>query len=325
LFTFAFTTSNIDCLNTTIITRLKTCVLSAIPKALKTAWWLIKITVPVTFIVFLLNFTGILHIVSGWLNPFFSLLGLPGESAFVLITSVFANVYSVVAVISTLGMPVREAVILAVMCLISHGFLIETAVLRKTGSSVIRMLLLRLSASLVAGVLLNLILPELPGYVNASVAIEETSFVNSFINWGTSMFFLCLKIMILISSLLILQRILEEFGIIRLLSFLLKPLLKVFGLPESTSLSWLVANIVGLAYGSAIMMEQVEEGRLSRADADLVNHHVAVSHSQLEDPLLFLAIGLPMHWLMWPRLLLAIAAVWLRRAELSIRNRHSKS
>lgn len=299
--------------------RIVSCVQQAVPKALKTAWWLIKITVPVTFAVFVLNYTGILQVVSTAIEPFFRFLGLPGESAFVLITSMLANVYSVVAVLSTLGLPIRESVILAVMCLISHGFLIETAVLKRTGSSAYRMLLLRLVSSLVAGVLLNWLLPTMPGKVLNTATAVQGSFLQSFLAWGQGMFFLCIKIMVLITGLLILQRLLEEFGVIKLLSRLMRPLLTVFGLPESTSLSWLIANIVGLAYGSAVMMEQVETKKLSKADADLVNHHVAISHSQLEDPLLFLAIGLPMHWLIWPRVLLAIAAVWLRKLELAWR------
>jgi hypothetical protein len=57
---------------------------------------------------------------------------------------------------------------------------------------------------------------------------------------------------------------------------------------------------------------------MNRQDADLLNHHVALSHSQLEDPLLFLTLGYAIHWLIWPRLIIAIAAVWIRKAELKL-------
>ena len=55
---------------------------------------------------------------------------------------------------------------------------------------------------------------------------------------------------------------------------------------------------------------------MSRSAADLLNHHVAVSHSQLEDPLLFSTLGYALHWLIWPRMLMALLAVWLRKLEL---------
>jgi hypothetical protein len=110
-----------------------------------------------------------------------------------------------------------------------------------------------------------------------------------------------------------LQKLLEEFGIIKALNTPLKPFMKVMGLPRSTTFSWIVANVLGLAYGSAIIMEEVEEGKMSRKDADLLNHHIVVSHSQLEDPLLFAAIGVPLFWIIWPRVVLAIIVVWLRK------------
>jgi hypothetical protein len=71
------------------------------------------------------------------------------------------------------------------------------------------------------------------------------------------------------------------------------------------------------------MISQVTEGGLPRGDADLVNHHIAVSHSQLEDTLLFVAVGLPVLWLMVPRFLLAIAVVWLRRMEIYLKGKKS--
>ncbi len=81
----------------------------------------------------------------------------------------------------------------------------------------------------------------------------------------------------------------------------------------------------GLSYGGAIMISQSEEGKLSREDADLLNHHIAVSHSQLEDPLLFVAIGYPMAVLVIPRVLLAVGYVWLRRLEIWIKSGKKQS
>jgi hypothetical protein len=52
---------------------------------------------------------------------------------------------------------------------------------------------------------------------------------------------------------------------------------------------------------------------MTKEDADLLNHHISISHSQLEDPLLFLTLGYTLHWLIWPRVIVAIAAVWLKK------------
>lgn len=113
--------------------------------------------------------------------------------------------------------------------------------------------------------------------------------------------------------LMILQKILQEFNLVQLLSKPLNPLLKLMGLPPSTSFLWIVANSLGLAYGSAVMLEEVNQNRVTRKDADLLNYHIAISHSNLEDLLLFAALGVPILWMLIPRVIIAIAAVWGRR------------
>jgi spore maturation protein SpmB len=287
----------------------------ALPRSWKTTRWLIKITIPVSFGVFLLDFTGILATISLYTAPVFQYAGLPGEAALVFFTSIFTNIYSVIAIISMLGLPVREGVILATMCLISHGFIIESVVLRKTGSNLWRMLGLRLVMSFVAALLLNLILPQFGGFVRGGIEKEHLQFLPALSAWFWLMLRMSLKILVLVTLLMIMQKAFEEFGILGLITRLLKLMMKIFGLSPEVSFGWFVGNAVGLAYGSAVLIEQVNEGQVTRKQADLLNHHLSVSHSQLEDPLLFYAIGLPILWLMWPRVILAIIAVWVRKLE----------
>ncbi|NOU46480.1 MAG: nucleoside recognition protein [Bacteroidales bacterium] len=293
---------------------------------MKTSWWLIKITVPVSFGVMLLDYFGLLTLMAQYTGPVFKLFGLPGISAIVLVTSIFTNIYSVVAVLSMLQLPMREGMILATMCLVSHGFLIETAVMKRTGSSAIRMLLLRLTGSFIIGWSLNLMMPGSISVEVPTLIQQQGDFGLVFIHWLRSISVTVLKILVLVNVLLIFQRILDEFGWMDAIEKPLAPFMKIMGLPRSTTLSWVVANLIGLAYGSAIMIEESEKGKMSREDADLLNHHVSLSHSQLEDPLLFLTLGYAIHWLIWPRIILAIAAVWLRKAELRMvaiyRNHH---
>lgn len=285
---------------------------------MKTAWWLIKITVPVSFGVMLLDYFGILTLMAQYTGPVFRHLGLPGISAIVLVTSVFTNIYSVVAILSLLQLPMREGMILATMCLVSHGFLIETAVMRRTGSSAIRMLLLRLTGSFVIGWMLNLAMPgSMSNDIHSLIQLHQ-EFSIVFLHWLSSISQTTMKILVLVNVLLIFQRIMDEFGWIGAIEKPLSPFMKMMGLPRSTTLSWVVANLIGLGYGSAIMIDESEKGKMNREDADLLNHHIALSHSQLEDPLLFLTLGYAIHWLIWPRIIMAIASVWLRKAELKI-------
>lgn len=83
-----------------------------------------------------------------------------------------------------------------------------------------------------------------------------------------------------------------------------------------------MANAIGLTYGSALLIEQVDRGKLSLSEGDLFNHHVGISHSLLEDTLLFVALGVPLIWVMVPRLLLAFCVVWIERGRRALA-RHS--
>jgi spore maturation protein SpmB len=298
------------------ISLFKKCIVTAFPKGLKTAWWLIKITIPVSFGVLFLDFYGLLELMARITGPVFNYIGLPGISAIVFITSIFTNIYSVIAVLTTLNLPIREGIIIGTMCLVSHNFIIETAVLRKTGSSVTRMLILRLAGSFLIGWFLNKVIPGSFSNNFISPNREHGELIPVLIKWSMAITYTTVKIIILVVLLLILQEILEEFGLIRWMERPLAPVLKLMGLPDTTAFSWIVANTIGLAYGSAIMINQVENGKMKKQEADLLNHHISLSHSQLEDPLLFLAIGYVIHWMIWPRIIIAIIAVWLRKLEI---------
>jgi len=76
-----------------------------------------------------------------------------------------------------------------------------------------------------------------------------------------------------------------------------------------------VANTLGLAYGAAVMIDEVKEGKISVGDVDLLNHHISVSHSNVEDLLLFTAIGGALPWMLLSRWVMSLLLVWERRLE----------
>jgi spore maturation protein SpmB len=291
----------------------------SLKSGMKTALWLLKLTIPVSFAVFMLDYWGVLDGIAKLTEPFFGLLGLTGKASIVLITSYFVNIYSVIAVMATLDISLREGLILANMCLIAHSLIVETGILKKTGSSAWRMVLLRVVSGFLVAWLLNMILPPIEGMIHIQAGMAEPGFWNSFIHWTKAMAITSLKIVILVNLLLILQKLLSETGILKWLEKPFSPVMKMMGLPLKTSFLWIVANTIGLSYGGAIMISQSVEGSLTLREADLLNHHIAISHSQLEDTLLFAAIGLSVPWLMLPRFILAVVVVWLRRLELVLK------
>ena len=306
----------------TVYKRLYNSSTSAIPKAGKTIWWLLKIILPISLIVSFLQYWGIVSLIASFLSPAFSLIGLPGESAVVFITSIFLPLYAPIAIITTLPLDLREITILALMCLISHNLFVETAVQKKTGSSALIMFFLRLSTSLIGAFILNLLLPE---HIGSSHTIQQSivfpNVQDMLYSWMISAGLLSLKISLIITGLLILQNILKEFNILIVIARTFAPLMRLLGLSRDCSFLWFIAQTLGLAYGSAVSIEAVESKTISLRNANLLNYHIAINHSLLEDTLLFAAIGVPVGWIVAPRFILAILVVWSVRGIAKFRHK----
>ena len=309
--------------NKTFSKRLLSSIKNALPNAMRTAWWVVKLTVCVSLVITILDYIGVVKWFSQLVTPIFTHIGLTGEAALAYVTGYFVNVYSAIAAVTTLDLSFRAITIIGVMCLCSHNIIIETAVQKKTGSSAIRMGILRTLAAFAAAFILNLVLPEA---TEKTTSVEHIATNNNIIEvlilWGKKTLILVLRMVTLIVLLTILQRILNEFGVMKILSKIFSPLLYIFGLPTKASFLWIIANTLGLAYGAAVMIEEIEQGRISKIESDLLNHHIAISHSNLEDLLLFVAIGASFWWLLIVRLFLAFIAVWIRRLELFFKHQY---
>lgn len=299
----------------TIFLRIWKCVKLALPKSGRTCLWLFKIILPISLLVRLLQYSGWLSAISGYIEPAFSLIGLPGETAIIFITSIFCPLYAPIALIASVSLGLREATILAVMCLVAHNLPVESSVQSRTGSSFWTMTLLRISMAFVVAFFLNWVMPaEGWGTTGAAGGIEAcNSWWDVIVLWFFSSMKVIITILLIVTALMILHYILEEFRLMKRLSTFFAPLMKLFGLPEDTAFLWLVGNLVGLAYGGAIMMEQMENKKLSYTNGNLLNYHLAINHSMLEDTLIFVAIGISAGWIIGTRLLFAAIVVWAKR------------
>ncbi len=303
------------------INRAVSSVKEILPKTLKTCLWLVRITVLVTLGVLFLEYFNILPYISEFLSPVFNLMGLPGEAALAYVSGYFVNVYSAIAVMATLNLDIRTVTILAAMILAAHNMITETAVQKKTGSSAVRMVLVRTISSLIIGYTLNLIIPG----GGKMAVIEATATDLTLIEMLEVWFFKTLKLVVMMSVLIftlsIIQRLLAEFGVIRWLSKFMRPVMAFFGLPAKTAFLWIVANTLGLAYGAAVMIDETESGKITKKDVDLVNHHISISHSNLEDVFLVASVGASIPWLLASRWTLSFLLVWELRLEMFIRKK----
>ena len=285
----------------------------AIKPALKTVLWLLSIMIPVSFAVTLLQHWGVLNLIANALEPVCRVFGLRGEAALVIVTTALMNIYSGIAVIQSIPFTAREICIMALMGLFAHNLIVETLVQIKTGSSGLRMVCLRLAGAIAGGLFLHWALPADDTVTIHGVAAGQLPFLLLMQNWFTGTLWLTFKIICIVVTLNILQRLLEEFGVMKLLARRAAPLLRPMGLPANTAFLWIIAYVVGLAYGAASLIEHRKENKISAEEANLLNHHIALSHSLLEDTTLYVAIGVGVGWITLPRIVLAVVAVWVVR------------
>lgn len=293
--------------------KLLLCLRSAVRPTWRSASWLLQLMIPITFCVTVMQHFGVLQWIAQYLNPVFSYLGLPGESAVIFLSGAMAGTYSGLAAMMTIPLTLRQATILALMIALCHALPMECAVNKKTGSSFWKMAMIRIVMAFACALYLNMVLPEMQADFVYMGAAADSSLTEVLTTWVLSQTKMAFMVFGIIYALMIVQRMLEAYSLLSPLSTLLSPLMTIFGLPKNSAYMWLVGNVLGISYGSAVMLEMKEQGAISDDDANDVNFHLIMNHSLLEDTIVFALAGISALWIVSTRVLFALIVVWGRK------------
>ena len=285
---------------------------AAWPTTLKSAKWLLKLMIPISLAVALLQHFGVIEWIAQYLNPVFQYMGLPGSSAVIFITGATAGTYAGVAAMMSIPLTLRQATILCLMIALCHALPMECAVCKKTGSSFFKMGVIRIIMAFICAYYLNIVLPDMPEAYAYMGAAADSSLMEVLYTWLLSQLKMVVMVFGIIYSLMVIQRLIEAYNLLPKLSKFFAPLMRVFGLPEQSTYMWLVGNVLGLSYGSAVMLELEEKGVISREEANDVNYHLIMNHSMLEDTIVFAVTGISALWIISTRVLFAMLLVWGR-------------
>ena len=292
----------------------KSLFIDSLKPTIKTTLWLLKIMIPISFAVCLAQYYGVIAWCAQWLNPLFCHIGLPGASSIAFLTGATATTYAALAVMMSMELTLRQATIIAIMVLICHALPLECTVNKKVGSKPFRMGFLRICGALLAALYLNLVLPSLSEPFSVlPLSATEATLVEVLKGWLWSSVKLSAMIFAIIYALMFIQRLMERYSLMEKLTTPLEPVMLFFGLPRNAAYLWLVGNVLGISYGSAVMLQLEDEGKITRQEADEVNYHLIMNHSMLEDTLVFATAGVSALWILSTRLLFALALVWSRK------------
>jgi Fe2+ transport system protein B len=286
---------------------------------LKKGWdgfvWMMKIIVPISLFTAILDWSGLLSHLDFLLKPLMGLLDLPPAAALPLIIGMLSNIYGGIGAMVPLPFSTAQMTLIAVFILTAHGLIQEGIIQGKSGIHPLKATLVRIGA---ATVTVLLMVPwvgsstVMPAAADGALTVSP-AFPEMIRHWAWTTFRLTAKIFFIIMALLTLLELLKAFGLIHPFVRALGPFLRIMGLDRKVGFLWMTAVIFGLSYGGAIIVAEAKSGHLSRDDLELLHLSIGMNHSMIEDPPLFLPMGIHPFWLYVPRLVMAIIIVRLVR------------
>ncbi len=314
--------------NKTVRSKLKSGVVSGVRKGWSGLLWLLKILVPVSFATALLVHFGIIYQLDFVLAPVMNFLMLPSEAALPIIIGLFTGIYGAVASLAVLPLPVEQMTLVAIFLLISHNIIQESIVQGKSGLNVFAAAFFRIFVSIVTtyvcGKIMGATVPQMAGTAASVLEHTQQPFSAMLLEWGVDISKLAVQIFCIIMPLMIVLETAKVFNLIQYITRLAAPVLAVMGLSRNTGMLWLTASLFGLAYGSAVLVEETKTSQFTKEELTRLHLSIGPNHAMIEDPALFLPLGIPALWLWVPRLAAAICIAYTFNALSMLRRLHVK-
>lgn len=274
--------------------------------------WMMKIIIPISFLTALLAWSGWIERLDYLIQPVMNVLNLPSIAALPLIIGTLTGIYGGVAAMAVLPLSLEQMTLIAIFLLIAHNLVQEGAIQGKSGVHPVKATLFRLVIATITVLIVAQILDVNP-HIQAGTIESDVSATQPFMtmlkDWAIITINLVIKIFFIIMFILTILEMLKSFGWINQIVRFLSPLLKAMGLSSRVGILWMTAVIFGLAYGGAVIVEETKNEELTKEELEELHLSIGINHAMIEDPSLFLPLGISPFWLWVPRLLMAVIAV----------------
>lgn len=281
---------------------------------------LVKVMLPVMVAVQVAQQLGWVDVLGRMIAPAMALLDLPPEAGMVWVTGAFVGVYGAIAVLiglaSSLDMSAAQFSALCAMVLFTHSLPVEQAIVRRAGGGSWATTLLRIGAAIVYGAAVAWFC-RWTGILSQPVSLEwlhGSAFAGEaadagMMGWiqGTALS-LALTFAIIV-GLLVLLDVFERTGVTRWITSALTPVLRISGLDARATPVTMVGVLLGLTYGGALIIEESEKQQFPPRMRLLALSWVSLSHSLIEDTVLFLALGADIWIVLVGRVMLTLLIV----------------
>ncbi len=296
------------------LVKLKGAFISGTKKGWGSFLWICKVIIPVSFLVMLLQWSGWLYHAEVVLKPLMGWLGLPSEAALPIISGMTINVYAAIATMTVLPFSIGQMTLIAVFVLIAHNLIMEGIIQHRSGINAARVTLVRLAAAIVTVLIVSQLLgdtseniPRAAGLTTGAPILEALG------QWALDTLILLAKIFGIIMAIMIALESLTRLGWTDRMFNVSRPLMKIIGLSDKAAMLWVTAVVFGLMYGGAVIQERAKQGDLTKTELERLHISIGINHSMVEDPVLFMALGINGLWLWVPKLVMAAVAVHVFR------------
>jgi len=275
--------------------------------------WMLKIIVPISLLTSILTWSGLINRLDFILEPVMEVIGLPSVAALPLIAGLLTGIYGAIAAMAPLPLTVDQMTLPLCFLLISHNLIQEGVVQSQSGLPFLKATLIRLIASISTVMVVSRFMGHetSTSALTDALVINQTPFFSMLKTWTVTTLVLSGKILIIIITLMIILEIMKSYKLIDRIVHVMTPVLKALGLGKQTGFLWLTAAIFGLTYGAAVIVEETKGGNLSKDERERLHISIGINHAMIEDPALFLSLGLSLFWVCVPRLAAAIIIVQL--------------
>jgi len=287
---------------------------SGINKGWQGFLWMMKIIIPISFVTALLVWTGWIGTLDILIAPVMGILNLPSMASVPLLVGMLTGIYGGIAAMAVLPLSSEQMTIIAIFLLISHNLIQEGIIQGKSGINPLKATLFRIGASVITVLIVGQCI-DLGS--TADIASREVSrgtsqpFVTMVHEWGSTILMLVIKIFFIIMGIVTALEIFKNLGWITHVVDFFSPLLRFMGLGRKVGILWITAVVFGLSYGGALIVEEAREEHLTKRELETLHLSIGINHSMIEDPVLFLPLGVGAFWLWVPRLAMALIAVRL--------------
>ena len=254
--------------------------------ALASALIVLKFVVPFYILSDILLYFDLLRPIGRLLSPLTAFLHLPLEAAPALAAGMLLNVYTGIAFAAPLALSGHQWTILGVFIGVCHSLPVENAIMARLGISSLYSIALRFFGGLLAVLPLTLLPASITGGAMASSKGQELvtkqfdSFAAMLLSSATNALILSAQVIVLVCALILVMDWVKSL-----------PAIKKHIERANTAFSIIIGQTLGITYGAGILLREAGRGSLSRRDIFFIDTFLMISHSSIEDVLLFALFG----------------------------------